>query len=180
MAGIGRVAQVFWGSGSPPDQDQLAQSLWNDAWTTSDGAGVILEQYKIYVEMADRISARRGLTNTFFLTLNTAVLTAVGVAWAHPPHHVGYWLAIPVVVLLGECTSWFWLVRSYRQLNSAKYAVVGALETKLPASPYWKAEWTALGEGRDRARYWPITHLEQGVPLLFAAAYLAGFLAVVL
>jgi hypothetical protein len=40
-----------------------------------------LEQYKIYVEMADRISARRGMTNTFFLTLNTAIFTAVGVFW---------------------------------------------------------------------------------------------------
>ena len=31
-----------------------------------------------YVEMADRIIQRRGLTNTFFLTLNTAIFTAVG------------------------------------------------------------------------------------------------------
>ncbi len=33
---------------------------------------VLLEQYKLYVEMADRVSARRALANTFFLTLNTA------------------------------------------------------------------------------------------------------------
>jgi hypothetical protein len=75
---------------------------------------------------------------------------------------------------------WFWLVRSYRQLNAATYAVVGALEQRLPASPYWGAEWKALGEGRDRARYWPITHLEQGIPLLFAAAYTGGFVAIIL
>jgi hypothetical protein len=175
-----RLAQVFWGSGSPPTQDDLSDSLWNAGWTPSDATSPILEQYKMYVEMADRISARRGLTNTFFLTLNTAVLTTVGVVWAHPPRHLGGWLAIPLVVLLAECVTWFWLVRSYRQLNTAKYAVVGALEAKLPASPYWNAEWKALGEGMDRARYWPISHLEQGVPLLFAVAYGAGFLALVL
>ena len=45
----------------------------------------ILEQYKIYVEMADRISQRRGLTNTFFLTLNTAIFTAIGLFWEHRP-----------------------------------------------------------------------------------------------
>jgi hypothetical protein len=28
----------------------------------------LLEQHKIYVEMADRISQRRGIANTFFLT----------------------------------------------------------------------------------------------------------------
>jgi hypothetical protein len=31
----------------------------------------VLEKYKLYVEMADRVSARRGLTNSFFLALNT-------------------------------------------------------------------------------------------------------------
>jgi len=29
----------------------------------------VIEQHKIYVEMADRISARRSVTNTYFLTL---------------------------------------------------------------------------------------------------------------
>ena len=28
-----------------------------------------------------------------------------------------------------------------------EYIVVGALEERLPASPYWKAEWQVLGEG---------------------------------
>ncbi|MGH6629978.1 MAG: RipA family octameric membrane protein, partial [Burkholderiales bacterium] len=39
----------------------------------------ILEQYKTYVEMADRISGCRALANTFFLTLNTAIFTVIGV-----------------------------------------------------------------------------------------------------
>jgi hypothetical protein len=59
-----------------------------------------LEQYKIYVEMADRISARRGMTNTFFLTLNTAIFTAVGVFWQHPPTGSPVLLTVPCVVLL--------------------------------------------------------------------------------
>ena len=36
----------------------------------------VFEQYKICIEMADRVSQRRGPTNTFFLTLNTAIFTA--------------------------------------------------------------------------------------------------------
>jgi len=31
------------------------------------------ELYKLAVEMADRVSARRGLANTFFLTVNTGL-----------------------------------------------------------------------------------------------------------
>ena len=159
--------------------EDVRTHLWNDGTGPADQL-TILEQYKIYVEMADRVSARRALTNTFFLTINTAVFTVVGVLWANRPSGPVWFLVFPLLALLGECAAWFYLVRSYRQLNTAKYAVIGALEEKLPASPYWRAEWFALGEGRDRSRYWPLTHLEQGVPVLFAAIYLLAFVAVLL
>ncbi|MGV9866302.1 RipA family octameric membrane protein [Rhodococcus koreensis] len=81
--------------------------------------------------------------------------------------------------MLGQCFAWSYLVRSYRLLNSAKYQVVGALEERLPASPFWRAEWSALGEGTDRTRYWPLSHIEQWIPILFALAYLSRFLALI-
>lgn len=137
----------------------------------------LLEQYKIYVEMADRVSARRGLTNTFFLTLNSAIFSLIGALWVVRPHAASWVLVFPLLALIGQCLAWFWLVRSYRQLNTAKYAVIGVLEEKLPASPYWRAEWKALGEGKDPARYWPLSHLEQWIPALFALSYIGGFIA---
>lgn len=36
----------------------------------------LFEQYKLYVEMADRISARRMLANSFFVGVHTALITA--------------------------------------------------------------------------------------------------------
>jgi hypothetical protein len=48
------------------------------------------------------------------------------------------------------------------------------------ASPFWRAEWWALGEGTDRARYWPLSHIEQWIPILFGLAYISGFLVIVL
>jgi len=56
----------------------------------------------------------------------------------------------------------------------------GRLEERLPASPFCRAEWWALGERTDRARYWPLSHIEQWIPVLFALTYFAGFLAFVL
>ena len=58
--------------------------------------------------------------------------------------------------------------------------MIGALEERLPASPYWNAEWDALGNGEDKAIYWPLTHLEQWVPCVFAVTYVLGVLVVVL
>ena len=129
--------------------------------------------------MADRVSARRALANTFFLTLNTAIFTAVGVFWEKPPTASPWWVGFPAAILVMQCLMWFWILRSYRQLNAGKWAVVGALERRLPASPWWSAEWAALGRGEDPSRYWPVTHVEQWVPFLFALAYVGGFLALV-
>jgi hypothetical protein len=165
----------------------VGSALWNTGVGPSDYIeptdkyqAAILEQYKTYVEMADRISARRALTNTFFLTLNTAVFTVIGVFLQNHQQAATWLLVFPLIALLAECGAWFYLVRSYRQLNTAKYEVVGMLEERLPASPYWRAEWRALGEGKDRSKYWPLTHIEQWIPSLFAATYLVSYVIAML
>lgn len=176
---------AYLGKEIPADVDEVRGHLWNDPRQVAEGLGgaatgiTILDQYKVCVEMADRVSARRATANTFFLSLNTAVFTAIGVlADVHPRANKEI-LLFPLVALLSECALWYWLLRSYRQLNSAKYAVIGALEERLPASPFWSAEWTALGQGRDPRRYWPLTHIERWVPVLFAASYLGAFIVAV-
>jgi hypothetical protein len=130
--------------------------------------------------MAVRISNRRGLTNTVFLTLNTAIFTLVGVlvgVFWKGRLAVSHWLLLlALVIAVGQCIAWWWLVRSYRLLNSAKFKVIGALEERLPASAYWRAEWMALGEGKDWRKYLPLSHLEQWVPILFALVYVSGFI----
>ena len=168
-----------------PTIAEARANLWSpeadgEHWSGPPDAyySTLLEQYKLYVEMADRVSARRGLANTFFLTFNSAVFTLIGAFWTARPHATSALLIVPVLVLLAQCLAWFWLIRSYRQLNAAKYAVVGALEERLPASPYWRAEWKALGEGKDPSRYLPLTHLKEWIPMLFAVAYLSGFIAI--
>ncbi len=163
---------------SAPHADVLGESLWNgDAEATRAALPLVLEQYKLYVELADRVSARRSLANTFFLTLNTAVFTVLGVVWEDPRDGSSWYGVFPLVALVSQCLVWFWIIRSYRQMSAGKWAVVGALEQRLPASPWWSAEWVALGEGRDPSRYWPLTHVEQWVPFLFALFYVVGFLA---
>ncbi|MEV5884008.1 hypothetical protein AB0L74_14990 [Streptomyces sp. NPDC052020] len=164
----------------------VGEALWNASVRPADYAAgneryqaAVLEQYKLCVEMADRVSSRRSLTNTFFLSLNSAVaatLGALGGGLARAP----FWLLLGgAVVLLTQCVAWFLIIRSYRLLNAAKYAVIGAIEERLPAYAYSRAEWKALGEGKDWRKYMPLTHVEQWVPLVFALTYLLGFFAAV-
>ena len=132
----------------------------------------ILEQYKICVEMADKISERRNLANVFFLTLNTLCITAIGFLMEKIPLVNPKWVIVfPLFGILLLCLIWWWLVRSYRDLNSAKWKVIGLLEAKLPSSPFWSAEWTELGKGEDISKYLPLTALEKFVPIVFGLIY---------
>jgi|ERR1035441_2187373 hypothetical protein len=156
----------------------VRDNLWNDnvdhlAYSDEREKyqAAVMEQYKLYVEMTDRVSARRAATNTFFLLVNSSIFAALGALNRSPSGGASAVLVVAVAALLLECGAWYWILRSYQQLSSAKFRVIGALEERLPAGPWFRAEWTAVGGGQDRSRYWPITRIEQWVPVLFALAY---------
>ncbi len=138
------------------------------------------EQYKLYVEMADKISERRTSANTFFLTVNTFILGAIGFLYEKGPQNQNAVMLIAFgAALLALCYTWYRLIKSYRQLNGAKYKVVGEMERHLPSSPYWSAEWQSLGQGKDSQLYTPFTHLESLLPGVFAVLHvlaIAGLL----
>ena len=129
--------------------------------------------------MADRISSRRDVANAFFLTLNGIFLSAAGALIDKGYQFTPKWaLLFPAFVLLLQCFFWWRLIYSYKQLNGAKFNIVGEFETRLPASPYRKAEWlTLLKEGKERSTYWPLTHLESKIPGIFAIGYIAAAVA---
>ena len=133
----------------------------------------LLEQYKLYVEMADRISARRQEANTFFLSVNTALVAFLGLVVEGEPGEVPVaWAVLVSLAGVALCVFWYRLVRSYRGLNSGKFGVIHAIERRLPLVPY-EAEWEAVGRGKDPGRYLPFTHVEVRVPWVFAALYVA-------
>ena len=139
-----------------------------------DERAMELELYKLAVEMADRISARRAVANTFFLTVNTGIATLLGgltLRW--------YVAAAGIVFAF----AWWWLLQSYRKLSSAKFAVINALELDLPVQLFTD-EWRHLEASKRRPRLWPpratwawldgyheLGTVERIVPLAFAAIY---------
>lgn len=155
----------LWNSGVDP-QKYEANGKYQDH---------VLEQYKLYVDMADKTSTRRDLANTFFLTFHTLSIGAAGFIYEKGPKVANPWvLLFPLCVLLIQCYFWWRIVKSYRQLNTAKYKVVGELEQRLPASPYWVAEWKQLGEGKNPDLYVPLTNVEGKIPLFFAILYVVA------
>ena len=135
----------------------------------------LLEEYKLYVEMADRVSQRRALANSFFLALHTALFgLSVGLSGLSSGQ-IENQAAGLVASLFGFPFTYVWyrVLKSYRQLNSAKYKVVHELEAKLPVAPY-DNEWEKAGRGKDPNLYVPLTVVEGWVPQVFAIGYLAS------
>jgi len=150
--------------GSPPCPETEADKLW--------------PYYQLAVEMADRISQRRQAANTFGLTLNSALVSAGGALLAIDRGHPTLWFIVLAVVGVWESLIWAWMIRSYRQLNTAKYTIIHELEAKLPVALY-KQEWDQVEHGRSRSRYWPISHVESLAPWGFVVIYIASALLVV-
>lgn len=159
-----------------------------------------LELYKLVVEMADRTSARRAGANAFFLTLNAALAALVGIvssarkarASGSVPSFDAFGLVITAIAGIVLSLTWWALLRYYRRLNGAKFDVINEIEKSFPEQPYTK-EWQilhpleTLGDDEKnglstqnrlerwlrRSRHREATVVEQVVPLVFAAIYLA-------
>jgi hypothetical protein len=126
--------------------------------------------------MADKNSDRRVDANKFFISLLTGLLAVLSVVTQlHGPATAlnAMLLAFGVFGIL-LCYVWYITIRSYRQLNSGKFHLIGEVEARLPF-PFYDEEWKKLGRGKDKSKYVPITHVEQHVPILFAAIYATLF-----
>ena len=137
-----------------------------------------LEIYKLYLEMADRISERREKANSFFLTVNTALVALLAKdAFGDVDHSKALEFLVPLSAMV-LCYLWYRIVRSYRDLNSAKFKIVHEIEREMPLRPY-DAEWESVGRGKRKDLYLPFTHVEQTVPWLFLGFHTALVLTAV-
>lgn len=156
--------------GEPEPSDEAAAAL-----AAAELPGNYFELYKLAVEMADRVSARRGLSNSFFLTANTGVvaLLAGGVA---------RWPLAAAGILVSVV--WWALLKSYRDLNRAKFDIIVAMEERLPVRVYGD-EWNRLKPEpkpfalrREALRPWvgqyrELGRIERIIPWIFALIYAA-------
>ena len=126
----------------------------------------LLEQYKLYVQSAEHVSARRLASSRLLLALNAGLAALYGI---RPEGFESGWaLSVPV---LGIVVSHLWsrIIRSHRELNRVKFALIHELEQHLPAAPY-TCEWRLAEQGRGRS-YRAVTDIERWLPWTFLALH---------
>lgn len=121
-----------------------------------DFQGHLLDQYKMYVEMADRVSERRLKTNQFYISLLSILLAILSFAVSQQVSAAfsGFLNVIFVSVsLLGMilCVLWYININSFKQLNKLKFKVVHEMEQMLPFACYDR-EWQVLKQLEEEDR----------------------------
>ncbi len=132
----------------------------------------LLEQYKLYVDITDRISARRNQMNKFYISLLSGLLALISIASEkklYPQFQSTILLAVAILGLI-LCCLWYVNIKSYKQLNSGRFKVIYEMEQYLPFACY-EQEWYILKKDKSHGGYLNQTSIEQYIPLALAIPY---------
>ncbi len=142
--------------------------------TYGDSFGTdLLEQYKIYVQSAENVSARRVASSRYLLTLNIALVTLYGIQ--SEGFVQSYWaILVPILGILVSLL-WYQIIKSHSDLNTVKFKIIHQLEEHLPVALY-AYEWQLAGEGRGTS-YSAVTHIEKWIPRVFIALHSILFIS---
>ena len=136
----------------------------------------LLEQYKLYVQSVENVSARRVASNRYLLTLNAALVALYGLQSAN--FGQGYWTLLIPVIGIPVSLLWFLIIKSHADLNRIKFDVIHEFEQHLPAAMY-KHEWH-LAEGGQGKTYRAVTTIERWIPALFAVLHVILAITIIL
>ena len=137
--------------------------------TNGSDRNELLEIYKLHAGLADRVSQRREGANRLYVSLLAGLAAFVAALLRFGVNSDGSATAILCVTgMVGALlsVSWYVVIRSYRQLNSGKFAALHELEAKL-AYRFFSREWAFLAEGKQVSRYWRLTVVETSLPFIF-------------
>ena len=140
---------------------------------TSKDTATLIEQYKLYVEMTDKVSERRIDATKLHISLLTALLAAVSLALGQnlSTKNQNFILVMTGIMGVALCFVWFFNINTYRQLNSLKFKVIHEMEKELPFACYSR-EWEILDKNPKEYKYRRLWKIEQLVPLLLLIIYL--------
>ena len=136
----------------------------------------ILEQYKLYVQSAENVSARRVASSRYLLTLSSALVALYGLQSADFSQN--YWTLMTPVAGVTVSVLWYLIIKSHADLNAVKFKIILELEEDLPAAIY-RYEWLLAEEGKGKT-YRTVTTFEKWVPFVFGALHVVLAIIIIL
>jgi hypothetical protein len=158
---------------STPDQSKFIGLLLPNGEPTKITASQFLDLYKMIVASSETLVGRRQGANTFFLSINGFLLTAIGLFISLSGQARLQAVGALVLGVTGALIAWVWrtLLISFGQLNTGKFRVISEMEKRLAAAIY-SAEWEALEHAKNKKVYRTFTSREVMIPQALGVIYL--------
>lgn len=138
----------------------------------------LIEQYKLYVEMHDRISARRSQMNGFYISLLTGLLAILSIVADNDVFSGNQPIVFAIVGLLGMalCFLWRLYIKAYARLVWRKIQVIQDMEKQLPYPCYIRENRLRDTDLTNKDTYVRHTTIEQYTAIAFGVLYFGLFL----
>lgn len=128
-------------------------------------------QYRQFAESVGYNSELKLKINTYFVTINTALITAIGLSISRPLFSPLIWHdLIPFAGILVSVI-WWGVTYSYKQRSVAKLRILHCLEEKLPLALY-KTEWQLMDENHATPIKKFFFRIDLFIPWVFVISYL--------
>ena len=131
----------------------------------------LMDQYKLFQKSSEDLVARRQSVNSFYLSVNSALVALVGIVMGVVAMPAKLWVIL-FMSLTGIIMdiSWINILDAYGTLNAAKMKVINLMEEQLPVALY-DAEWRVMSDKLNNKRYVSFTDSEKRIPRIFAALH---------
>lgn len=130
----------------------------------------LFQQYRLFVDSAEKISERRNHLNTFFIALHSLLVSGLSLFKSEIFAYI-----IPICIF--GCILaflWWYMLCNYRSLNKAKFSIIQEVEKHLPLNLY-STEWALYKTRKHRfnpTRYLSFSRLEMILPWLLILVYI--------
>ncbi len=151
----------------PNDKELLTKQSYGNEFNAH-----FLEQYKLYVEMADRVSSRRVQIASLYTSILSALLALLSITSNKELFQGSQSVVLFTMSVLGLCLCLTWNINinSYKQLNRLKFKVIHKMESHLPF-PCYSMEWELLSSDSDLQKYFRLTTIEKYIPIILSTPY---------
>jgi len=144
--------------------------MWSLLLNDYSNKELIFRQYELYLNSIEKNSDRRNSAIKLYITINAGLLSFLGVIIQSSKFNIIVTLIPLLIVWISISIIFYYLIKSYKQLNSGKFELIHQIEKELPLNLY-AYERIVLWEGRDKDKYFPFSHIEQGMPIVLGIIY---------
>ena len=128
-------------------------------------------EYKIFAESVNYTSELKLKLNSYFLTVNTALITATGISFSKQLNSSVWHLLLPLAGFFISLI-WWGVTYSYKQRNIVKLRILHCIEEQMPVSLY-STEWKLMNENHSGFLKKFFFTLDLFIPFVFLVSYLS-------